>query len=396
MQALVGVLAAPSPADDSASLAASELVWAAARRRVLEPSAARLDPAEVAAAVDALAAWRRTVASFGRDVRACGFVATCLARLAVQDAVAGRHAALPPPASRLERSAWQPFEPLARDAALQAMRRASTRWAAEDFAGWAALAYAACVAKDEDDVLLDESFLDECAAFDVACAGRCLLEDALVDDGELLRRDDEAADVAALDAWVRRSTKNANDELFELGREACAWCFLTPAEYAAEAGTSSERIARGALADRATEVYTLCKDGFNALGRDAAMDDSLALHLVDYKARQLVGVPFLQYFVLSDLASLDALRALRAREALAAPPPRLLRLRSEWLVVGKALRVRARSGRFAPAFFAWMHFVRTECDGCVFFKKVQPLADDIASDAPVLDGPATRLPTERL
>jgi len=250
-----------------------------------------------------------------------------------------------------------------------ALRRLrDSRWAEQDFTDWAPLAYLSCVNPSEQ-AILDDAFLAECAAYDVACARRSMLADAL----EGWPSEGPQGDM--LD-WARRCTLHSNDELYELGREACAWTFQTPAE-AARDGTPSQRIAAGPLPERADEVFRASKDGFKALGSDPSLDDGMVLHLFDYKARQLLGVDFLRFFFLSDLLPGAALEAIRQPEALGKPPPRVVRLRAHWLVcVGG--RVRSRHARAAGALAAWLDAVHGLCDGAVFLnKKISPLAEDI-------------------
>jgi hypothetical protein len=361
------------------ALDASERVWAAARDAVLAPAAEDL-PA-VLAAVDALAKWRRAVADMAPNVRCCGFLATCISRLAVQDALAGRSVQIGSSAGlfRDELLACAPYEQLDRASALEALK--THAWPSSEFVCWTPIAFCLCVVQSDEDAILDERFLQECTSFDAACVHRHVLREALVDSPSSSARD-EAADASALLAWARRSTRHANDELFELGREACAWCFLSPLD-AALPGKPSQQLAAG---PRAAEAHVACADGFNGLGRLEALDDAMVIHLFDYKARQLLGVDFLRHFFLTDLLPHEALAHLRRPEALTEPPPRVLRLGSEWLVV-RGETVRGRFARVASALLSWIALVEAECCGRLFVsKRIQVLSDELWSGAVASEG----------
>jgi len=354
------------------TLAVAERVWAAARAAIVSP--APDEPADaVARVLLALARWRRAAARAPPELRTAAFVATCTARMAALDAVGSRHEAVRAllGSEPDEADACASFElPESQAAALEAVRLAARQWNATVFSGWPAVAYAVCFAMDEQ-VAVDEAFLATCAAFDADCALRSELR-------AMLRQPPAADDPRreAVLAWAARVTRNANDDLFALGREACVWTYLTPEAHRKGSGAPSARLASWDP-DQAARAHETSSRGFAALregGAPQAMVDAMMIFLLDYVLRQTVDVRFMDMFFIQDYASGAALERLDAfrRERLRAPPPLVAHSMGEWYTVRRAsdgALVTRRSACAADAVLCWLDHVMTERQGLLFLGK---------------------------
>jgi hypothetical protein len=379
----------PSPPRGSELVAAARRVIAAARGALRAPA-----PEAVSTLVDALgwlARWRIHVASGPVSARGCGFLATCLVRLATHDASAGRHeevcdacqlrAAGPPDVvavHRAEALAFTPFTPCPDvEAALLAAGHA---WNEKLFDGWAAVAYALCVrVNGEGATAAPPELLLKCAEFDAACVTRLQLRSRL----SSANAQPVDARRALVDAWALRVTHAANDEVFELGREAGQWTYLTPAGARLE-GTPSVQLSRSFDPERVAVASAASCDGFKLLGTPVTPLHLSALHLFlfDYRARQLASLDFMHLFFLSDLRADAALETLDREEDFVQVPPYLVHSLGTWYLYLKQepLDVSASYDCAADALLAWLDCVVTHQGGFVCARKsVVALAADVTT-----------------
>jgi hypothetical protein len=261
----------------------------------------------------------------------------------------------------------RPFAPPAGNAAALALVRAGEKaWHAGPFEDWNALAYAVCFASDER-VELDEAFLGVCATFDADCARR---DDLLAMLSGAEQQPPAAASPAA-EAWAKRLTTNASDDVYALVREARAWAFLTPS---AEKGSTSAPSSK------------LATWGVSAEGEPAT--DITFLFLFDYAMRQLLDIDFLHLFFANDYDSASALAKIESltKERLAKPPPLIVHAAGRWYVLFRSPTA-ALVGRTAvyatavEAVLAWMEHVMGERGGRLFLgKRLDALYADVTTE----------------
>jgi hypothetical protein len=370
---LVVDLSAPctAPAAEAARL------WSAARVSIRDKATAT--PEQTARTLAFLRRWRLRAARARPEALTCAFVATCAVRMAALDACADQAAAreLARPAARLEADSFVEFQPpKSQEEALRAVRAAARRWDDEEFCGWNVVAYAASFVLDDsaDTVVVNEPFLLECARFDAECVLRAELREQHLAAATVVPPDARAP--AAL-AWALRKTRNANDDLFALGREAIVWTFLTPAAERRGEGVPSHKLScwdpdRGAEAFAASTAL----NGFAALrGPCPHATSALFLFLFDYIMRQLLDVRFLALFFVSDLNGDTALRRIEDFRVLKLqnPPPLVVHSMRTWHVVrrgtvGALGAVTAHAGS-VDALLAWMDCVMTQRRGVLFLGK---------------------------
>ena len=210
-------------------------------------------------------------------------------------------------------------------------------------------------------------------------------------------------------AWARRLTRNANDEVFALGREALAWLFALP-EADRRAAPTDAYSARLSSWDpeRGAQAHAYAQPGFRLWADEASTAEAepraiaaLFLHIFNYAVRQFVGIDWWSLFFVADTVPDAALRRVEAfkKDALRNPPPLCVHCAGSYYTITRgaqgALHV-ARHEHGIDAVLAWCDFVMKVREGRVFMQKsINALFKEMVTPYTVTDG-KLMAPTEHV
>lgn len=244
------------------------------------------------------------------------------------------------------------------------------KWDSSLFSSWNRVAFAVCFAQqptEEDYVVGDISALRSLAEFDADCMWRVKLQ-TLLEGAEVKTKDKEK--IATAMEWGRRSNKNVNDDLFQIGKEAIIIQFMTPEAMRRGAGAPSKRLA-GWDSSQATKSHEAAAEGFKLLDKEKSpYHSTLFLSLFGYTVKQLYDLNFMELFFVRDILGDKALQKIAQYRAdrLVNPPPLLIYSMGKWYLMSKSGEASVyKSG--IQAIFDWLLFVKEQRANKVFLSK---------------------------
>ena len=344
-----------------------------------------------------LAQWRRLSSECRTEALVVSFIATCAARMAVLDVYTtlSRHRAvdtsMPYAADDDELDhLWADecalcasFEPpKSLESVSQSVVHAERAWHTRDFTEWAAVAYAVCFLEPGestgDQIVVDEACLLSLARFERECTWRVRLRSFTTRARPVDAPKERCFNLVD---WLKRSTRNANDEVYGQGQQALTKTFMTPSAWRHGKGTPPARL-QSWDGEWHQEAFKLASLSYNILKDDCARQaaqhevDSLLLTYVDYTFKQTLDFSWRSLFFVEDLncdVTMQRIAAFISERLLNPPPLVLLSMRRVYVIFrgshpGRIDRVEQHDS-FASAFASWCAYVMVKRKGVVFLSK---------------------------